>query len=435
MGTRTLGRLSPWVALVGVAALVSCATPSSRGRWNDGASRLFDEGMARYNEGDVRGAIPVLEEAAGAGAGGELRADIEFQLGRCYLETGELAPARVHLEEAARYSNRPLTLFRVHRARGDAYYRSHDFLSAAGAYREALEHESDPLFLAEIYYRLAVSLRATGDERDADRYRTLAGSYEPPPGEPRYEEVAALAGPREIPVAPFGRFLPGVAGRSDWGARPLLPNHDAMTRIYRVTIHHSAIVSSALNPREVAREIRDIQRMHQEGRHWADIGYHYVVDRGGRIWEGRSLDIQGAHAGNRDLNRGNVGVVLLGDFNVQRVSSDQEHALETLLLYLGERFGIEAGEIHTHGELKNTECPGRDLQRVVDRVRHEFRRLEPLRMAERKAEIRHYVRRGETLFGIARRYGVSVTDLREANEALQSDRVLTGQELRIPPSR
>jgi LysM repeat protein len=46
----------------------------------------------------------------------------------------------------------------------------------------------------------------------------------------------------------------------------------------------------------------------------------------------------------------------------------------------------------------------------------------------------HTVAQGETLFGIARRYGVTVAALREANE-LETDQVRTGQRLVIPPAR
>jgi hypothetical protein len=47
----------------------------------------------------------------------------------------------------------------------------------------------------------------------------------------------------------------------------------------------------------------------------------------------------------------------------------------------------------------------------------------------------HTVRAGETLFAIARRYGVSVDALRAANPAVQGDRIQAGQTLRIPPVR
>ncbi|CAA9334853.1 MAG: hypothetical protein AVDCRST_MAG89-2325, partial [uncultured Gemmatimonadetes bacterium] len=44
----------------------------------------------------------------------------------------------------------------------------------------------------------------------------------------------------------------------------------------------------------------------------------------------------------------------------------------------------------------------------------------------------HAVAPGETLFGIARRYGVTRQDIIDAND-LESDQVRTGQRLTIPP--
>ena len=56
------------------------------------------------------------------------------------------------------------------------------------------------------------------------------------------------------------------------------------------------------------------QTGHQQTNHWADIGYHYVIDRQGRIWEGRELSWKGAHAGNKQANENNVGIALIGNF-------------------------------------------------------------------------------------------------------------------------
>jgi membrane-bound lytic murein transglycosylase D len=43
----------------------------------------------------------------------------------------------------------------------------------------------------------------------------------------------------------------------------------------------------------------------------------------------------------------------------------------------------------------------------------------------------HRVRRGETLAGISRAYGVSIAELRRVN-GIRGDRILIGQTLRIP---
>ena len=45
---------------------------------------------------------------------------------------------------------------------------------------------------------------------------------------------------------------------------------------------------------------------------WADVGYHYLVDKDGTIYEGRNIAIRGAHT--QGHNTGSAGVCLLGDF-------------------------------------------------------------------------------------------------------------------------
>jgi hypothetical protein len=53
-----------------------------------------------------------------------------------------------------------------------------------------------------------------------------------------------------------------------------------------------------------------------------DIGYHYIVDRSGAIWQGRRIRYQGAHA-RGSANNGNIGIVLLG---ISRTSSPRRRS-------------------------------------------------------------------------------------------------------------
>jgi N-acetyl-anhydromuramyl-L-alanine amidase AmpD len=135
-----------------------------------------------------------------------------------------------------------------------------------------------------------------------------------------------------------------------------------------VTVHHSGGDRYELTARdEVARSIRAIQGDHRDRRGWADIGYHYVIDPAGRVWEGRDGRRLGAHAGPGDLNEGNVGVLLLGNFEVQEPSAAQLATLRALLEALREVCGVAATEIRGHNEVREgagfgaTECPGRHL--------------------------------------------------------------------------
>lgn len=173
---------------------------------------------------------------------------------------------------------------------------------------------------------------------------------------------------------------PSVEPRSNWRAAGLLANHDAMTAIHRVTVHHTGTSFTTTDYGASAQAIRAIQRYHQDSRGWADIAYHYLIDRSGRIWEGRDIAVQGAHAGNSTLNQGNVGIAVLGNFEEQQLNDGQRRALFTLLDHLRGRFGIRSDQVVTHGEILRdsheggTACPGGSLSHAVTDYRRDHRR-------------------------------------------------------------
>jgi hypothetical protein len=149
-----------------------------------------------------------------------------------------------------------------------------------------------------------------------------------------------------------------------------------MERIDKITIHHTGGDPSwDTSPGDVASIIRKIQRYHQGELRWADIGYHYVIDRNGSIWQGRPLRYQGAHA-QGDKNRGNIGIVLLGNFYRQTLSQAQRESLVAFVTKLSDHFGILPSRIYTHQEILQgkTACPGPALSRYVGEIREELRR-------------------------------------------------------------
>jgi hypothetical protein len=191
-----------------------------------------------------------------------------------------------------------------------------------------------------------------------------------PPGvaaapKPERAETKAAAAERPDAVVANG---PPVLARTSWGARRPRPNLDRMSSIWRITVHHTATQLVGSSARVSADAIQKFQREHQDDKGWADIGYHYIIDPSGRIWEGRALTWQGAHAGNPELNVGNVGIALIGDFTVQQPSPSQKKALCDLLDHLCARYHVKPNNVYSHQEIRPdpTECPGPFLQRVVD---------------------------------------------------------------------
>jgi hypothetical protein len=161
-----------------------------------------------------------------------------------------------------------------------------------------------------------------------------------------------------------------VLNRSEWRARPTRSNVDPMTPITRITVHHMGDFWEDRGRRGSAERLLSYQKMHQDQRGWADLGYHFVIDREGRIWEGRPLKYQGAHAGNAAKNRGNIGISLMGDYDVQRLRENQKESLVKLLTTLCDQYRLSmATQVLTHLELRVTECPGKNLQAFMDEVR------------------------------------------------------------------
>lgn len=122
----------------------------------------------------------------------------------------------------------------------------------------------------------------------------------------------------EVLVEPQAGALggaPAIRPRANWGARPPKTTPFVAGDMQMAVIHHSA-GSNAYSASQVPGIIRGIQAYHMDTHGWDDIGYNFVVDRFGGMWEGRAGGIDkavvGAHAAG--FNTYSTGVVVLGDF-------------------------------------------------------------------------------------------------------------------------
>ncbi len=165
----------------------------------------------------------------------------------------------------------------------------------------------------------------------------------------------------------------GHLARSVWRAAAPVPSRLTPARggYDRITIHHTAEVPGARFDGSMSDSIRvlqNAQRNHMANRGYGDIGYHYLIDAAGRVFLGRSLAYQGAHAGGANNVR-NIGVCLLGNFEHGRPSPSAMGALEALLRGLRAEHRIPRTRIVGHGELKATQCPGAVLARWTRQYR------------------------------------------------------------------
>lgn len=120
-------------------------------------------------------------------------------------------------------------------------------------------------------------------------------------------------------------------------------------------VHHSALALSQ-GPRE-------IQVLHMQGKGYADIGYHFVIDAAGQLYAGRDLGVRGAHTGG--ANTGSVGVCLLGNFETVTPPQAQLDTLQALGDDLKARYGLTHLAGHHDFQPDETVCPGALLEPLL----------------------------------------------------------------------
>ena len=157
--------------------------------------------------------------------------------------------------------------------------------------------------------------------------------------------------------------------RAKWTQQPIILNRTKPMggTPNVITIHHSGDKDDIhTESREWLRQV-DLNHIKGTGHAepWACIGYHFIIDVSGKVYEGRPLKYQGAHAGNDQVNKLNIGICLIGDFDQARVPAAQRTALLSTLDRLCLQYDISRTSVYGHQHFKSTECPGRYLSQII----------------------------------------------------------------------
>ena len=161
----------------------------------------------------------------------------------------------------------------------------------------------------------------------------------------------------------------GIIPRSHWTRfGPQATQLNPMNGVLRITVHHEGSTPVTFSdPDATAARLESIRAAHTRDRNWADIGYHYIVDRAGRVWQGRDIRFQGAHVKNN--NEHNLGILVLGNFDQQAPTDDQVRGLVTTLRTMMTTHRVPLPRVFTHQEINPTACPGRVLQARMANLR------------------------------------------------------------------
>ena len=229
-----------------------------------------------------------------------------------------------------------------------------------------------------------VQARARGDARDV-----------------RVVVIDTVNGPRRlvraVPKAAGADVAqPAIVTRSQWGAdegmrRPTPPSFAPVTRM---VVHHTVTPNEDPDP---ASTMRAMFAYHVRGNGWDDLGYNFVVDSSGRVYEGRwartyavgeaptgesadGLGVVGAHAPGE--NGGSVGVAVMGTFTNEAPSQAAVDALQRVLAWKAARDNIDPRGTTTwvggrvlptivgHRDVGSTSCPGDKLWARLPDVRN-----------------------------------------------------------------
>ncbi|NTW39956.1 MAG: DUF4214 domain-containing protein, partial [Cellulomonadaceae bacterium] len=150
---------------------------------------------------------------------------------------------------------------------------------------------------------------------------------------------------------------PRVISRAEWGARPQVCTPDVATRLVGAVVHHTAGTNAYSSVAQAEQQIRGDQAYHIDGRGWCDIGYNFIVDKWGNIYEGRANSLGqaviGVHAGG--FNTGTVGVSMLGTYDAAPSSATVQSVGQIIGWRLG-AYGVapQATMAYTTGAGQNS---------------------------------------------------------------------------------
>ena len=188
---------------------------------------------------------------------------------------------------------------------------------------------------------------------------------------------------------------PAIVPRSDWQAdEKIVRAHPLVAPALKLAVVHHTAGTNSYTPAQAASIVRGIEVYHVKGNGWNDIGYNFLVDRYGTVYEGRgggmTRNVIGAHA--LGFNTGTVGVALIGNFQSATPPAAMQTALASLLAWRldvahvdplstvaytsGGNAKFRAGKVVTlraisgHRDTGPSECPGNVAYALLPSIAH-----------------------------------------------------------------
>ncbi|MCL5958693.1 MAG: N-acetylmuramoyl-L-alanine amidase [Chloroflexi bacterium] len=177
---------------------------------------------------------------------------------------------------------------------------------------------------------------------------------------------------------------PSIISREGWGANERYRFDQKGQELWpaefkkpeKIIVHHTLTQNDDPNP---VAMVRAVYYYHAVTLAWGDIGYNYLIDAQGNIYEGRRGD--GVVAGHSyGHNQGSIGIAVLGNYLEGQVSDAARGSLVDLITWLSEKYGIdplgksyfvdrELPNVSGHKDANPTSCPGTNLYAIIPELR------------------------------------------------------------------
>ena len=183
-----------------------------------------------------------------------------------------------------------------------------------------------------------------------------------------------------------------IYSRAQWGAdESKRDGNPSYFEVHGGFVHHT-VNANDYKRKDVPAIIRSIYAYHTQSRGWSDIGYNFLVDRFGRIWEGRYGGVDRAVVGAHTLNYNSYSFAMsaIGNFELVQPSAKMIQAYAALMAWKLSLHGVSAAStvqrigskdfqaINGHRDAASTACPGKYLYAQIP----EIRRLAALAQAD-----------------------------------------------------
>ncbi len=184
---------------------------------------------------------------------------------------------------------------------------------------------------------------------------------------------------------------PYIYSRAQWGANEKMreqsrPNYGTVKTGF---VHHT-VNANNYSAAQVPALLRGIYAYHTQSRGWRDIGYNYLVDRFGRIWEGRWGGVDRAVVGAHTLGYNEVSFAMsaIGNFEIAHPPTAVLNAYAKLFAWKLSLYNIRADGTHLwvknrylnaingHRDVGQTACPGKYLYAKIPTIRTLAQRIQ-----------------------------------------------------------